>query len=299
MQHWIAPCHNNDFIMNAMASQITGVSIVYLTACSGADQRKHQSSASLGIHRWPVNSPHKGPVTRKMFPFYDVIMSFLFPRRWMPLDFWFSHVEGMGVCDRRGGGTPSLRVSRYAPRFCPPFSASERSFCLPKFNHVYHFIQILVGPISETPIFRMLTIFLPPKLTKSTILSRSCWVPFLNFEWRTPTDFYPECPGDCEMDWKEITILFGYNFHLFGLSTSHKKQPEYVAVVSITFLIIWWPLLFCWWIQKPCYWIESRYSIVNRYTMGLFEVNSRDPAGRCWQRGSSSFHWKRTYSSLH
>ena len=45
---------------------------------SGADQRKHQSSASLafvrGIHRWPVNSPHKGPVTRKMFPFDDIIM---------------------------------------------------------------------------------------------------------------------------------------------------------------------------------------------------------------------------------
>ena len=44
----------------------------------GADQRKHQSSASLafvrGIHRWPVNSPHKGPVTRKMFPFDDVIL---------------------------------------------------------------------------------------------------------------------------------------------------------------------------------------------------------------------------------
>ena len=38
-----------------------------------------QSSASLafvrGIHRWPVNSPYKWPVTRKMFPFDDVIMS--------------------------------------------------------------------------------------------------------------------------------------------------------------------------------------------------------------------------------
>ena len=45
----------------------------------GPDQRKHQSSASLafvrGIHRWPVNSPRKGPVTRKIFTFYDVIMS--------------------------------------------------------------------------------------------------------------------------------------------------------------------------------------------------------------------------------
>ena len=44
----------------------------------GSDQREHQSYASLafarGIHRWPVNSSHKGPVTRKVFPFDDVIM---------------------------------------------------------------------------------------------------------------------------------------------------------------------------------------------------------------------------------
>ena len=64
--------------MSTMASQINSLrtvdSIIYLSA----DQRKHQSSASLafvrGIHRRPVNSPRKGPVTRKMFPFDDVIM---------------------------------------------------------------------------------------------------------------------------------------------------------------------------------------------------------------------------------
>ena len=65
--------------MDTMASQITSLTIVYLTVYSDADQRKHQSSASLafvrGIHRWPVISPHKWPVTRKMFPFDDVIMS--------------------------------------------------------------------------------------------------------------------------------------------------------------------------------------------------------------------------------
>ena len=59
-------------------SQITSLGIVYSTVYSGAHQRKHQSSASLvfvwGIHRGPVNSPHKRPVTRKMFPFDDVIM---------------------------------------------------------------------------------------------------------------------------------------------------------------------------------------------------------------------------------
>ena len=64
--------HYNDVIMGAIASQITSLTNVYSTVYSGADQRKHQSSAALafvrGIHRGPVNSPHKWPVTRKMFP---------------------------------------------------------------------------------------------------------------------------------------------------------------------------------------------------------------------------------------
>ena len=70
--------HYCDVIMGVMASQITSLAIVYSTVYSGVDQRKHKSSASLAfvprIHRWPVNSPHKWPVTRKMFPFDDVIM---------------------------------------------------------------------------------------------------------------------------------------------------------------------------------------------------------------------------------
>ena len=64
--------------MEAIASQITSLTSVYSIVYSDADQRKHQSSASLafvwGIHRGPVNSPHKWPVTRKMFHFDDVIM---------------------------------------------------------------------------------------------------------------------------------------------------------------------------------------------------------------------------------
>ena len=64
--------------MGSMASQITSLTIVYAAVYSGADQRKQRSSASLaivrGIHRGPVNSLHKWPVTRKMFPFDDVIM---------------------------------------------------------------------------------------------------------------------------------------------------------------------------------------------------------------------------------
>ena len=76
--------HYSDVIMSAVASQFTGVSMVCSAICSGADQRKHQSSASLafvrGIHQWPMNSPHEGPVTRKMFPFDNVIMQAV-PRR--------------------------------------------------------------------------------------------------------------------------------------------------------------------------------------------------------------------------
>ena len=82
--YWLVPTkaiswiHYGDVIMGAIASQITNLTIAYSTVYSDADQTKHQSSASLafvrGIHRGPVNFPHKWPVTRKMFPFDDVIM---------------------------------------------------------------------------------------------------------------------------------------------------------------------------------------------------------------------------------
>ena len=67
--------HYSDVRMSAMVSQINSVSIIFSTVCSGADQRKHHSSASLSLTvRRSLNPPHKGPVTRKMFPFNDVIM---------------------------------------------------------------------------------------------------------------------------------------------------------------------------------------------------------------------------------
>ena len=78
--------HYSDIIMGAIASQITGLTIVYSTIYPDADQRKHQSSASLafvrGIHRG-----HKGPVTQKMFPFDDVIM--------IKCQFFFSLTKGL------------------------------------------------------------------------------------------------------------------------------------------------------------------------------------------------------------
>ena len=73
--------HYCDVKMGTVASEITNLAIVYSSVYSDADQRKHQSSASLafvlGIHRGPVNSPHKWPVTWKMFPLDNVIMAYI------------------------------------------------------------------------------------------------------------------------------------------------------------------------------------------------------------------------------
>ena len=70
--------HYSDVIMGDIGPQITRLAIVNSTVYSGTDQGKHQRFASLafvrGIHWRPVNSPHKRPVTRKIFPFDDVIM---------------------------------------------------------------------------------------------------------------------------------------------------------------------------------------------------------------------------------
>ena len=97
--------HYNDVIMDAMASQITSLVIVYSIVYSGADQIKHQSSASLafvrGIHWWPVNSPHKWPVTRKMFPFDDVIINYTrlvdqYQVEWWPSNVGCQAITGQG-----------------------------------------------------------------------------------------------------------------------------------------------------------------------------------------------------------
>ena len=89
--------HYGDIIMDTMASQITSLTIVYSIVYSGADQRKHQKSTSLafvrGIHRGPGNSPRKWPVTRKMFPFDDVIMQSL--EYWLLSLIWATNHQNM------------------------------------------------------------------------------------------------------------------------------------------------------------------------------------------------------------
>ena len=95
--------------MGVMASQITSLTIVYSTVYSDADQRKHQSSASLvfvrGIHRWPVNSPHKGPATRL---YNAVYITFLFEKKswflFLRSDILLNCICGRPTHSRGGGG---------------------------------------------------------------------------------------------------------------------------------------------------------------------------------------------------
>ena len=104
----IVRMHYNDVIMTTMGSQITSRTVVYSNVYSDADQRKHQNSASLAFV-WdspgPVNSPYKGPITRKMFPFDDVIMI------WIKLGV---HLDDFYLC-KLISRWPSFRIGRWMP----------------------------------------------------------------------------------------------------------------------------------------------------------------------------------------
>ena len=98
--------HYSDVKMDAMASQITSLTMVHSTVYLGADQRQHQSSASLtfvrGIHRWPVNSSHKGPVTWKCFHLMTsswmqwLVNAFCVRDKW-PMDSFTNEANGFYV----------------------------------------------------------------------------------------------------------------------------------------------------------------------------------------------------------
>ena len=106
--------------MFAMAFQITGVLMVCSTAFQVQikENTKAQRHWPLwgAIHRWPVNSPHKGPVTRKMFPIDDVIMDMFSVFVW----FIFTYLRGGGGVDFpfqwRHNGRDS--VSNHQPYDC-------------------------------------------------------------------------------------------------------------------------------------------------------------------------------------
>ena len=138
--------------MGKIASQITSLTSVYSTVYSGVDQSKHQSSASLtfvwGIHRGPVNSPHKWPVTRKMFPFDDVIM-------WEVIIshlFWIYHARVLSWTKSRvyvavyynAGLIPGLRPANERLRYFLTTSLIDWAQTYNQSSNVYHQANLVV-----------------------------------------------------------------------------------------------------------------------------------------------------------
>ena len=148
--------------MGAIASQITSLTIVYSIVYSDGDQRKHQSSASLafvrGIHRGPVNFPHKWPVTRKMFPFDDVIMQMdkygIIPHQYKLHISWQRHdmetfpvfpVNEAEASNKFEGDSTILTTNLFAWRFKKGLSrfvgfwlCKRTTICLPSKCHQRH-----------------------------------------------------------------------------------------------------------------------------------------------------------------
>ena len=90
--------HYCDVIMSTIGFRTTSLTIVYSTVYSGSDKKNHQSSASPAfvrrIHRWQVNSPYKGPVTQKMFPFDDVTSSLrCFTKSFEKTPYWLKGIQ--------------------------------------------------------------------------------------------------------------------------------------------------------------------------------------------------------------
>ena len=115
--------------MSEIASQITSLTTVYSIVYSDADQRKHQSSASLafvrGLHRGPVNSPHKWPVTRKMFPFDDVIIIPVSIVQWRHVATWIWQSSDQVITPPKALGDRMLFFNTLRPRQNGGLSADD------------------------------------------------------------------------------------------------------------------------------------------------------------------------------
>ena len=108
--------------MGVLTSQITSLTIVCSNVYSGTVQRKHQSSASLafvrGIHRRPVNSSHKWPVTWKMFPFNDVACNMSSLNGWIRSILQQNHKWPLHVDAHACNNASYMEASTKLPPFC-------------------------------------------------------------------------------------------------------------------------------------------------------------------------------------
>ena len=184
--------------MDAIASQITSLTIVYLTVYSDADQRKHQSSASLAfvwaIHRGPVNSPHKVPVTRKMSPFDGVIMNWYNAR--------YSAVPLRG--DLRG------------------FKLWLMMFCLNPGSAVCNMINDILNRVTTAPDFMFQKYTHVFAICLHSACFRFCWE-FVYFSTRIIQGWFSALVLNSK------SIIFSLKRPIFGQTACIWQQPRHVV----------------------------------------------------------------------
>ena len=66
--------------------------------CSMKTSKLRVTGLCAGNHWWPVNSQHKWPVTRKMFPFHDLIMLCNYPKTVHFHMCWFHFYKKKMIC---------------------------------------------------------------------------------------------------------------------------------------------------------------------------------------------------------
>ena len=158
--------------MSTLASQIASLtivnSIIYLSSASLALVR--------GIHRWAVNSPHKGPVTRKMFPFDDVFMMLIVLFNWMQLQSKYNYFVWNGsICKCQ-------KVSKHNMTFKYPPKYSKVTFS-PWWRHQMETFSALMaicagnspgtGDWPQRPVTRSFAVFFDVRPNKQ--LSKQSW----------------------------------------------------------------------------------------------------------------------------
>ena len=136
--------HYGDVIMSALVSQIAGVSIVWSTVCSCTNQRKRQNPRHWPLRGESTGSHQKGPITRKMFPFDDVIMpnntdstvtystqlTFMYPGKYCRVADIAGFLFLAATKQLYEWFTPSVR-----PSVCP-------SVCL---SHLFYYVPIILS----------------------------------------------------------------------------------------------------------------------------------------------------------
>ena len=152
-----------------------------------------------GINRWPVNYPHKGPVTRKIFPFYDVTMIYM-PVHWPANPFRDTTQHTMA--SNTNPAECWLMLKFHVPAICRVFKHSLWEIMCCFLSEIIFAIHIKIFPFNIKIITKMLIeqmVFCTwiSKLFKLAFATNSCaWVKNMELKW---ADCIPQRLGNLQV----------------------------------------------------------------------------------------------------